>query len=193
MTVAVGRLAAFSAQELVDGQPRLAALDVPEGHVHPADGIVQDRAVPPVGAIVAGLPGVIDPVGRLAHQERLQVSLHRGNHQVRPLREGGASVAVKAVLVGEDLHNHQTQSSRSGGDHLDVPDPGRGRSPGPFLHQRPGFEFLRGDDTGERAGSQATQKSTSVHFSSPSHQDTLLNPRAVVDWTQDRCGQSHAE
>ena len=43
-----GSLAAFSADELVDGHVGLPALDVPERLIDAADGVVQRRTVAPV-------------------------------------------------------------------------------------------------------------------------------------------------
>ena len=103
MTVAVGGLAALAAQQLIDRHPGLAALDVPQRLIHAADGVVQHRAVPPVGAVVARLPGIVDPVGGLADQERLQILFDRRHHQVGALREGAAAIAVKSVLIGRIL------------------------------------------------------------------------------------------
>jgi hypothetical protein len=101
--VGIGGFAALAAGQLVDGDAGLAALDVPQRLVDAADGIVQYRAVFPVRAVVAGLPDVFDAIGGFADEERLEISLHCGLHQVGALREGGTAVAVKAVLVGGDL------------------------------------------------------------------------------------------
>ena len=49
----------------------------------------------------------------LADQERLEVLLHRRLHQVGALREGGAAVAVQAVLVGGDL-DHRRAATPAG-------------------------------------------------------------------------------
>src|ERR1035438_215769 len=118
--VTVDGLAAFSARKLVHRHAGLPALDVPERLVHAADGVVQHRAVLPVGAVVTGLPDVFDAVGVLAHQERLQVAFHRRLHQVGALREGGAAVAVETVLVGSDLHHGEPHAFGLALDHADV-------------------------------------------------------------------------
>ena len=128
MRVGVGRLAAFAADQLVDGHVGLPALDVPERLVDAADGVVQRRAVAPVGAVVARLPDVLDAVHRLADEERLEVALDRRVDQVGALREGAAAVAVEAVLVGHDFDDGEPQARGGGGDHLNVFDLGNGKA-----------------------------------------------------------------
>ena len=101
--VAVHRLARLAPEELVHGHPGLSPLDVPQRHVDAADRVVEDGPVPPVRARVEGLPGVLDAVRGLADEEGLEVAIDRGRHEVGPLRERGAAVAVQAVLVRRDL------------------------------------------------------------------------------------------
>ena len=166
--VAGGRFAALPAQQLIDGHPRLASLDVPERLVDAADGVVQHRAVAPVGAVVAGLPGVVDPVGRLADQERLQVFLDGGNHQVGPLRERGAPVAVQSGLIGGDLDHDQPDSARLCGNHADVLDlrrRGPARRPRHLLLR---LHFSCGDQPGQGASHRCAKNISAFHF-------TLLN------------------
>ena len=134
--VAVRRLAGLAAEELVHGHPGLPSLDVPERHVDAADRVVEDGAVPPVRARVEGLPGVLDPVRGLADEERLEVAIHRGRDEVGPLREGGAAVAVEAVLVGRDLDHDEPQPGRGGGDRAHVGDLRRGQAAQGPLHPR---------------------------------------------------------
>ena len=61
--VAIGGFAALAAQKLVDRHARLASFDIPERLIDAADGVVQHRAIAPVGAVVAGLPDVFDAIG----------------------------------------------------------------------------------------------------------------------------------
>jgi len=82
----------------------------------------------PIGTVVAGLPGVLDAVGRLADQQRFEILLDCGRHQVGALGEGRAAVAVKAVLIGDDLDHDQAHAGRLRRDHLDVFDHRRGQS-----------------------------------------------------------------
>ena len=56
----------------------------------------------------------------LPMQERLEVLLDRRLHQVGALREGGAAVAVEAVLVGGDLDHGEAHALRLALDHADV-------------------------------------------------------------------------
>ena len=120
--------AAFAPEELIHGHAGLTALDVPQRLVHAADRVVEHRAVPPVGGVVAHLPGVLDAVGGPADQQRPQVFLHCRRHQVGPLREGCAPVTVQAVLVGGDLDDNQPDPARLSGDDGDVLDFWRGHS-----------------------------------------------------------------
>ncbi len=136
--VAVGRLAGLPAEELVHGHPGLPPLDVPQRHVDAADRVVEHGAVPPVRARVEGLPGVLDPVRGLADQERLQVAVHRGGHEVGPLGERGAAVAVEAVLVGRHLDHHEPQPRGCRGDGAHVGDLRRGQAAKRFLDLRVG-------------------------------------------------------
>src|SRR6185369_5758037 len=107
VAVTIGGLAAFAARKLVDGHAGLTALNVPQRLIHTADRIIQNRAVFPVGAVVTGLPDVLNPVRRLTDQERLEVPFHRGLDQVGALRESGATIPVKAILVGRDLDHRE--------------------------------------------------------------------------------------
>jgi hypothetical protein len=107
---------------LVDGHARLAALDIPQRLVHAADGVVEYRPIAPVGAVVAGLPGVFDAVGGLADEERLQVLLHRRDHQVGALRERGATIAIESGLVRGDLDHDEAHARGLCSDDRDVLD-----------------------------------------------------------------------
>ena len=77
MAVAVGRFANLAAEQLVDRHVRLPALDVPQRLVDAADRVVQHAAVAPVRAVVHRLPSIVDAIGRLADQERLQILVDR--------------------------------------------------------------------------------------------------------------------
>ena len=111
--VSIGRLAAFPADQIVDRHVGHAAFDVPERLVHAADGVVQNGAVFPVRAVVAHLPGVFDLVDRMVQQERLEVAFDGGLDQVRALGEGGAAIAVEAVLIGQNFDHGQADAGRA--------------------------------------------------------------------------------
>ena len=66
------------------------------------------------------MPDVFDPVRRLAQEERLEVPLHRGLHEVGALREGGATVPVEAILVGGDLDHREPHAGGLAFDHADI-------------------------------------------------------------------------
>ena len=161
--VAIDGLAALAAEQLIDRHAGLAALDVPQRLVDAADGVVQHRAVAPVGAVVAGLPDVVDAVGGLADQERLQILLDRGIDQVGALREGGAAVAVQAVLVGGDLDDGEPQAGGRGGDHADVLDDRRGEAASGLGGLRLGV-LRPGREQSGRSGGHALQQISSVHL-----------------------------
>ncbi len=76
------------------------------------------------------MPDVLDTVSGLAQQKRLQVAFHGRFHQVGALREGGAAVAVQAILVGKDLDHGEPHSGRLALDHLDILYLGSGHSVG---------------------------------------------------------------
>src|ERR1700722_20225669 len=108
MEVYVRGFATLAADELVYRQAALAALDVPERITPPADGAVEDGVVLVVGAHVAQLPDMLDPVGRAPYDEGLQVFGHRSRHPCRAAtreRGGGAPVTVEAGLIGGDFHD----------------------------------------------------------------------------------------
>jgi hypothetical protein len=106
--VEIDGFAGLAAGELVDGHPGLAALDVPKSLVDTADGVVEDGPVLPVGAVIAALPGVFDPVGWFADQEWLEVELDGGLDKVGALGKGSASVAVKTILIGCNLDDAES-------------------------------------------------------------------------------------
>src|SRR5262249_26290705 len=67
--VEINRLARLATEQLIDGETRLASLDVPQRLIHAADRVVQHRPVAPVRAVVHRLPGVLDAVRRAPEQE----------------------------------------------------------------------------------------------------------------------------
>ena len=158
MRVAGGGFAALAAQKLVNRHIRLAALDIPEGLVHAADGVVQHRTVAPVGAVVAGLPNVFDLVGALAGEEGAEILLDRRIHQFGALREGRAAVAVEAVLVGGDLDHGEAQAGGGGGDYGNIFDDGSRQAPRSALG-------LVGKQRDRRGGGQAGEEIAAIHGS----------------------------
>ena len=165
--VAVHRLAGLAAEELVDGHPGLSPLDVPQRHVDAADRVVEDGAVSPVRARVEGLPGVLDPVRGLADEERLEVAVHRGRDEIGPLREGGAAVAVQAVLVRRDLHHDEPQPCRRGGDRAHVGDLRRRKASQRLLRPRVRRGRSRPQKPRGRAARRQPERLTPSHASLP--------------------------
>jgi hypothetical protein len=128
--VGIDSLAHFAACELIDGHAGLAALNVPERLIDTADGIVEDRSVLPVGAVVAGLPDVLDTVCGLTEQEWLEVSFDGRLDEIGALGEGGAAVAVEAVLIGGDLDDGEADAFGRALDDADVLDAWSGHTSG---------------------------------------------------------------
>ena len=117
-------LPALAAQELIDGHPRLLALEVPQRHVDPREGVVEHRSVPPVAVDHGHLPEFLDARYVAPEDERLQMVLDRRVDGTEPLREGGAPQPVQPGLGGDDLHHHQSAAGGLGEDGLDVLDGG---------------------------------------------------------------------
>ena len=112
MTIEVHRFARLAAQKLEHRHAGHAALDVPQRLVDAANGVVFHRAVAPVGGVVGHLPDVFDTVDGAAHQQRLEIELHRRLHQIGALGEGAAAIAVQAVLIGDDLDHGRYRRCR---------------------------------------------------------------------------------
>src|SRR5262249_49859630 len=114
VAVGVDGLAAFAAEELIHGHAGPLAEDVPQGHVHAADGVVEHRAVAPVGADERGLPDVLDLGGVLADEERLEEAVDGGLNHASALGEGGTAQAVEPRLAGGHLDDDKADL-RGGG------------------------------------------------------------------------------
>ena len=153
VVVAVGGLAHLAAQELVERHVGALGLDVPERLVHPAHGVEEHAAVPPVRADVRRLPDVLDLVRVPADQERPEVLLDRGVHHQRPLREGRAAQAVQPGLAGQHLHYHEPDLVGSGEDGLDVGDLQRRQAAG--LRRHGGLTDAGGRSFGVRRADHA--------------------------------------
>ena len=133
--VGVHRSAALASQQLVDGQAGPFPQDVPQSRVDPAEGVVQDRSVAPVGTEEGGLPDVLDIPGTLAHQKLLQIDIHGCLHGANPLGEGGAAQAVQLGFAGRDLDYGQPASGGRREDAFDIGDLD-GRQAGTLLLSR---------------------------------------------------------
>ena len=159
--------AALAAPQIVDRHSSLPALDVPQRLIHAADGVVEHRAVAPVGAVVAHLPRVLDTVGRFADEQRLQVSFDRQVDEVSALRESGAAVAEQAVLIGHDFDDAQASPGRLRGNHAHVFDPGRGHAPYGSCRFLLRQQLAAARESGRRAPGDHPQNTASVHNVSP--------------------------
>src|SRR5581483_1953268 len=114
--VRLDRLAALPAEQLVHRHPGALAEDVPQGHVHAADGVAEDRPVAPVRADEARLPHVLDAERVLAEEERPEVLVDGGLDGADALGEGGAAEAVEPRLAGLDLDDDEADAGGRGED-----------------------------------------------------------------------------
>ena len=103
--------ACFAAQQLVQGHICQLALDIPQRHVDACHGVVQHRAVAPVGIDHHQVPQVFNIVGIASDKDGLEVILHRAFHRQRPLLEGGTAHTINA-LIREHLDSHQIMTFR---------------------------------------------------------------------------------
>jgi hypothetical protein len=120
--VGVDRPAAFPAEQAVQRQARNLPEDIPQGHVDPAQGIVQHRPVSPVGTDERRLPGVLDLQRVASHQERLQEVFDGGLDGAGPLRKRGAAQPVQSRLIGQDLDHDQPDAGGCREDRADFGD-----------------------------------------------------------------------
>jgi len=117
-----GGVSGLAAEEVVDRHGRDLSLDVPQGLVHAAESVIENRSVAPVRRDVAGLPYVLDVSDVSAEQEGPEVVVDRGGHGGRPLSEGGAPEAVESRLAGLYLYDRQPDVVGLGEDNPDVSD-----------------------------------------------------------------------
>ena len=148
VAVGVGSFAALAAGELIDGHVGLAAFDVPEGLVDAGDGVVEDGAVAPIGAVVAGKPNVLNAVRGFAEKQGLEIAIDGGLDEIGALGKGGAAVAVEAVLIGGDFDHGKAHALGLALDNADVFDVGLGHTAGGVL----GLFLSGGEARSERKG-----------------------------------------
>jgi len=122
MCITIDCEAAFAAQQLIDGHVSTFSFYIPQGLVQPAQGVVQDGPVAPVGAGIGVLPHVLYIVDVPALGKRIEVFIDGSYDRQRPLIEGGASEAVQARLARLDFDYAEAYARRSGQDGLDVGD-----------------------------------------------------------------------
>ena len=174
--IAVDGLAAFAAQQLVNRQAALASLDIPQGLVDTADGVVEYGAVAPVGGIVHCLPEIVDAVGGPADEKRLEVLFDGRDDQIGALGKRAAAVAIEPVLVGEDFDDDQPQAIGRGRDDLDVLDLRAGQRAGGF-----GDLFVcRQLPRRQGAGGHEAEQRPSIHEDSSNHPQTGQSAREAA-------------
>ena len=96
----------LAAQQLVNRHPGALALDVPERHVEPAEHVVLDRAVAPIGGDVGALPEIFDAGRVFADPERRILLFDRGDDGGGLVDVAGRADAVQAGLAGEDFEKY---------------------------------------------------------------------------------------
>ena len=88
----------LAAQQLVDGNPEVLALDVPERHLHTRERAHEDYAPAPVGVAAGVVPEGLDVVGVFADEVPLE--LHDRLHDGRlAVFEGGFADPVEPGVV----------------------------------------------------------------------------------------------
>jgi hypothetical protein len=123
VAVDVGGGPALAAPQLVAGHARLLALDVPQGHVQPADGVVEHRPVAPVAADHRRLPEVLHVARVAPHGEGPQVAIEGLLDGPTALRERRAAQPVQARLARPHADDDQPRAHRLGQKRLDGFDP----------------------------------------------------------------------
>ena len=116
MGIAVGSEPAFTAKELIDGHVCTFTFNVPECLIEAAQGVIEDRAVAPIGACIGVLPHVFYVVNVSAFGEGIEVFINGDGCRQRALIEGGASEAVKARLGSFDFDDAEAYSLGGGKD-----------------------------------------------------------------------------
>src|ERR1700722_16056276 len=116
MGIAVDGETGLAAEQLIDGHIGAFAFDVPKGLVEPAECVVEDGPVAPVGADEEGLPEVFYVVYFFADAEIGHVVVDSGHDYFGSLREGGAAHAVEAGFGGLYLYDDQVGALRGGSD-----------------------------------------------------------------------------
>jgi hypothetical protein len=77
MEINISSESALAPQQLIDRHLGALPLDIPQGHVHAAHGIEQDRAIPPIRTDIRRLPDVLNLIRIPAHKKRLQILFNR--------------------------------------------------------------------------------------------------------------------
>ena len=109
-----------AAQQLVHRETSQLALNVPQRNVDGGDGGHRHRATTPVGAFVQVLPGVFDPAGVPADQQRTDMITKVGSHRQFAAVQGRITHSEQAVSGLDDQGDVVTAGRRD--DHPGVSD-----------------------------------------------------------------------
>ena len=112
----------LATEQLIQWQPGLLTLDVPQGHIDAGNGVVLDRPVAPVGVLVHQLPEFLDRLGVAADQQRFEILFDKAFDGDMPVGKSRAAQPVQAGLVGIHPHDHQIDALRRGQDDPHVRD-----------------------------------------------------------------------
>src|SRR4051812_24830375 len=103
----------------------------------------------------------------MTEQERLEVALHGGFHQIGALRERATAIAIKPALVGDDLNDRQPHTRRGCLDHLNVFDLGSRNAANCAIDALLSFLLARSDQAGQTQPGDRFQYIATVHVYSP--------------------------
>src|SRR5260221_7747850 len=107
MPVAVHRFPILSTSQLINRHASLASLDIPQRLIDTADGVIQYRTISPVGAVIHGLPKIVDPIGGLADEKGAQIFFNSDVYNFGALGERSTSLSIESVPGGDDFHNRE--------------------------------------------------------------------------------------
>src|SRR5262249_10876730 len=125
----------------------------------------------------------LDAVDGAAQQKRLEVQVNGRFDQVGALGEGGAAVAVKTILVGDDLDHVQARALGRAFDDLNILDLWHGHAARGAGRCLLSLRFLGGQQGGRRGtGHGGAEKFTSVHKSSLRYRLDYCWLAATVWW-----------
>ncbi len=120
MAIRIDSVPALATQQRVERQTGSLSQNIPQGHIHATEGVIQDRTVSPIRTDEGGLPCVFDLGGILANQEGFQISVHGRFNNSRTLCKGGAAESIQSRFVRQYLDHDQANASRCRQNRLDV-------------------------------------------------------------------------
>src|ERR1700722_10053398 len=116
MGIAVDGETGLAAEQLINGHIGTFTFYVPKGLVEPAECVVEDGSVAPVGAHEEGLPEVFYVVYVFADAEIGHIVVDGGHDDFGALGESGAAQAIETGLGGLYFHDDQVGALGCGAD-----------------------------------------------------------------------------